>query len=227
MNCILCAENYYKFPDGSLQNNCVDNSTLNSWKANIKENTNIIESSFNIFEESSFFQETTYISETDSTELESTLIIIEENEKSSGNNIFNESITSKDFKSQISNNITAFVNSSFLINGSDFLAVILNSDDLNPEEQLKLGISAIDLGNCTETIKDYYNISENDSLIILNMESKKNKSEKNENDDSFNLGKNIQVEIYDSLGNKLDLSVCKENIKIMKYIGDVEELDIE
>ena len=59
------------------------------------------------------------------------------------------------------------------------------------------------------------------------MESKKNKSEKNENDDSFNLGKNAQVEVYDSLGNKLDLSVCKENIKIMKYIGDVEELDIE
>ena len=227
MNCILCAENYYKFPDGSLPNNCVDNSTLNSWKANIIENTNIIESSFNILEESSFFQETTYISETDSTELESTLIIIEEKEKSYGNNIFNESITSKDFISQISNNITAFVNSSFLINGSDFLAVILNSDDLNPEEQLKLGISAIDLGNCTETIKDYYNISENDSLIILNMESKKNKSEKKENDDSFNLGKNAQIEVYDSLGNKLDLSVCKENIKIMKYIGDVEELDIE
>ena len=59
------------------------------------------------------------------------------------------------------------------------------------------------------------------------MESKKNKSEKNEDDDSFILGKNIQVEIYDSFGNKLDLSVCKENIKIMKYIGDVEELDIE
>ena len=83
MNCILCAENYYKFPDGSYPNNCLDNSTFNSWKANIIQNTNLIESSFNILEESSFFQETTYTSETDSIELESTLIIIEENERSS------------------------------------------------------------------------------------------------------------------------------------------------
>ena len=50
---------------------------------------------------------------------------------------------------------------------------------------------------------------------------------KKRNCDSFNLGKNAQVEVYDSLGNKLDLSVCKENIKIMKYIGDVEELNID
>ena len=28
-------------------------------------------------------------------------------------------------------------------------------------------------------------------------------------------------------GRKLDLSVCKENINIMKYIGDVKELNIQ
>ena len=113
-----------------------------------------------------------------------------------------------DFKNQIANNINAFVNSSVLINGSDFIAVISTSDDLNPEEQLKLCISAIYLGNCTEKIKEHYNISGNDSLIILNVESKKNKNEKNENENSFNLGKSAQIEVYDSLGNKLDLSVC-------------------
>ena len=61
------------------------------------------------------------------------------------------------------------------------------------------------------------------------MESKKNETKNNENnnDNSFNLGKNNQIEIYDSSGNNLDLSVCKENIKIMKYLGDVaEELNI-
>ena len=41
------------------------------------------------------------------------------------------------------------------------------------------------------------------------------------------MGKSAQIEVYDSLGNKLDLSVCKENIKIMKYIGEVKELDLE
>ena len=135
-----------------------------------------------------------------------------------------------EFKSQITSNITAFVNSSTVINGSDFIAVILTSDDMDPKEQLKKGISAIDLGNCTQDIKNYYNISNDESLIILNMESKRNDSKKDElNDDnsnSFDLGKNLQVEVYDMSGRKLDLSVCKEDIKIMKYLGDVEELDI-
>jgi len=33
--------------------------------------------------------------------------------------------------------------------------------------------------------------------------------------------------VYDLSGNKLNLSLCKEDIKLMKYLGDVcEELDI-
>ena len=64
------------------------------------------------------------------------------------------------------------------------------------------------------------------------MESKRNESkkgeEKNDNSNSFDLGKNVQIEVYDMSGRKLDLSVCKEEIKIMKYLGDVaEELNID
>ena len=145
-----------------------------------------------------------------------------------------EQTSSSEFKTQIKNNITAFLNlnSSEVINGSDFIALILTSDDVDPKEQLKKGISAIDLGNCTEVLKEYYNIPKEESLIILNMESKNNETKKNEEnnnneDNSFNLGKNVQVEVYDKSGNKLDLSVCKQDIKIMKYIGNVEELDIQ
>ena len=143
---------------------------------------------------------------------------------------FSQSTTLDDFKTQIMSNISAFVNSSKVINGSNFLAVILSSDNMNPEEQIKNGISAIDLGNCTEVLKEHFNISKEENLIIINMESKKDENKKNEssvNDKSFNLGKNIQLEIYDFSGRKLDLSVCKEDIKVMKYIGDVEELNIE
>ena len=137
-----------------------------------------------------------------------------------------QNTSSSEFKSQISNNITAFVNSSKVYNGSDFIAVILTTDDLDPKEQLKKGISAIDLGNCTQTIKEHYNISDDESLIVLNMESKKNESSKKEDDKSFDLGKNVQIEVYDKSGRKLNLSIC-EDIKVMKYIGDVEELDIQ
>ena len=62
------------------------------------------------------------------------------------------------------------------------------------------------------------------------MESKRNESEKNigNNNNAFEIGKNSQIEIYDKLGNKLELSACKEDVTIMKYIGDLkEELNID
>ena len=125
-----------------------------------------------------------------------------------------------------------FINSSILYNGSDFLAVVLSSDDMEPKEQIKKGISGIDLGNCTEQMKEYYNISKNESLIILNLEIKRNETKINEdkdiNDNSFDVGKSSQIEIYDYSGRKLDLSVCKEDLTILKYIGDLKkELNID
>ena len=144
-------------------------------------------------------------------------------------NTFDQKTSLNEFKSQISDNIFELINSDKVVNGSDFIAVISLSEDIDPKEQIRKGISAVDLGNCPKVLKEYYNISSNESLIILNIESKKSITKENEenNDNSLNIGKNNQVEIYDFSGRKLDLSVCKENIKIMKYIGDVvEELDI-
>ena len=140
----------------------------------------------------------------------------------------NQNTSLYEFKSIINNNITPFVNSSSLINGSDFIAIISTSDDMNPNTQLEKGISAIDLGNYTQDIKNYYNIPKDENLIILNMELKRNKiKDKEINDDkSLDLDKTFQIEIYDKSGRKLNLSVCKENIKVMKYIRDVEELDL-
>ena len=144
---------------------------------------------------------------------------------------FDNEIKASEFKDQISNDITSYVNSSAVINSSDFIAVVMTSDDMSPEAQIKNGISAVDLGNCTQVLKEYYNIPQDEGLIILNMESKKDKNQKNKtennNDNSFNLGKNTLLEVYDSNGRKLNLSVCTEGIKILKYIGDVEELDID
>ena len=139
---------------------------------------------------------------------------------------FEQDTTFDEFKNQIKNNINSYFNSSEIINGTNFLAVFLTSDIIKPEEQLNKGISAIDLGNCTETLKEYYNISNEESLIILNMESKTDKSQNMENNDdrSFNLGKNTQLEIYDYEGNKLNISICK-NTTI--YTSEGRELQNE
>ena len=141
---------------------------------------------------------------------------------------FDKTTKAKEFKNEIKNKIPSYVNSSSIINGSDFLAIVLSSDDITPEKQLKLGISAVDLGNCIQTIKQYYNMSNNESFIIFNMETKRDKNqEKNNSENRYDLGKNTEISIYDFSGKELNLSVCKEDIKIMKYLADVEELDIE
>ena len=44
-------------------------------------------------------------------------------------------------------NITAFLNFSDAIHGSDFIAIVLTSDNMDPKKQLEKGISAVDLGN--------------------------------------------------------------------------------
>ena len=62
------------------------------------------------------------------------------------------------------------------------------------------------------------------------MESKRNESKSNteNNNNAFDIGKSSQIEIYDKSGRKLELSVCKEDVKILKYIGDLkEELNID
>ena len=55
----------------------------------------------------------------------------------------------------------------------------------------------------------------------------KEEENKNNDNDCFNLGKNTHIEVYDYSGRKLNLSTCKEDITVMKYIGDVTELNIE
>ena len=104
------------------------------------------------------------------------------------------------------------------------MAIIISSDDINPEEQIKNGISPVDLGNCIDELKKYYNISDNESLILVNMESKLENS--NSDDKAINLGKNTEIDVYDYSGRKLNISICKEEIKIMKLIDDFTQIDI-
>ena len=136
----------------------------------------------------------------------------------------NQTISMSEFKNLISKNISSFINSSSVIKGKNFKAVILSSDDMNITNQLKNGMSAVDLGDCTEVLKNHYNIPKEENLIILNIESQKNKSN---DDNNFNLGKNVQIEIYDYSGRQLNLSVCKNDIKIIMNLEGITELDID
>ena len=144
------------------------------------------------------------------------------------NNISNnddQEILLDELKNFILKDLSSFVNSSSVINGNNFTALVLSTDDMNIEDQLKNGVSAVDLGNCTEVLKEYYNISKEENLFILNIESNNDKNI--EDNDSYNLGKKIQIEVYDNSGRQLNLSICKEDIKILMNLNNVKEIDIQ
>ena len=113
------------------------------------------------------------------------------------NEIYTHLSSLKEFQSKLTDNIIIFKNSSTLINGTDFIATIISSNNLDPKDQLNMGISAIDLGSCTQILKEINNISENENLTIVNMETKRNTNkndiENNNNENSFDIGKNVQI----------------------------------
>ena len=131
--------------------------------------------------------------------------------------------TINELKHLIRSNIIQYISSCKVFNNSNFTVSIVPSNKIDPEEQIKKGFSAFDLGNCTNVIKDHYNISKDENFIIMNIETKNNENQKNEN----NIGKNTKLEIYDYSGKELNLSICKDDIKIIKYIGDVEKIDLD
>ena len=137
-----------------------------------------------------------------------------------------DSVTPEDFKKMINSNLSSYADSSKIINGSNFKAQILSSSDLDPIEQIKKGISGINFGNCINVLKKKYNIQNEEDLIIVEIETKEDK-EKNKNlnkkVDFVNLGKNVQVSIYDKSGRILDMSYCDEEITIMKLIDDLDD----
>ena len=82
-------------------------------------------------------------------------------------------ITLEEFKNKLRNDIISYINPNKIINGINFLAMILTSENINPKDQIKKGISGIDLGNCINTLKDIYKIPKDENLILVSMELKK------------------------------------------------------
>ena len=133
------------------------------------------------------------------------------------------------FKDIIFSNLSSFIDSSTVINGTNFIAQVIKSEDIDPIEQIKNGISGLDFGDCIDTLKTQYNIPPDEDLIVIEIETKEDKEknkELNYDKDAINLGKNVKVSICDKDGNILDMSYCTNEITVMKYVGDVEEIDI-
>ena len=116
-----------------------------------------------------------------------------------------------------------------VINGSNFKAQIIAASDIDPVEQIKNGISGLDLGDCIDILKAHYEIPDNEDLIVIEIETTEDKEKNqglNHEVDCIDLGKNVKVSICDMDGNILDMSFCDNDITVMKYVGDVDDIDI-
>ena len=138
-----------------------------------------------------------------------------------------EDIEPTEFKDKVKEQINTYVNSSNVIKGNTFLATVLSSNEINHEKLFKKGISSFYLGNCTNVLKEFYDIGNKENLIILNTQIKNEKNDSDNNDGPLNLAKKNQLEVFDKEGKQLDLSVCKENVKFYESLANEGKINLD
>ena len=142
------------------------------------------------------------------------------------NDVIVNKTTPTDLIKTIITDIGSYADKSEVIENEDFKAQIVASNDLDVSTQLKSGISAVDLGEVADILKEKYNIPSDQDIYIVEIETKKKDIDSDEV--GVDIGKNVEFLIYDASGNELDLSCCENyQIQIIKSIEDIEEINFE
>ena len=129
-------------------------------------------------------------------------------------NMFPENMTINDFKDFISKEIELNINSTKIISVNNFKARILSSEDLSLNEFNSSQIFSINNFNeIINKIKVANNLDTNENIIITQIEYGSNLQ---------NAGNNIEILLYDSSGNKLNIPNNIQNkFSVTKYIGNL------
>ena len=119
----------------------------------------------------------------------------------------------------IDDSILSYTSSQLVIKGENYSAQVyeLGDSDSIAKVATEQKLSTIELTECAEYLKKYYNISEQEDLIMI-------KIDKNTTDAVVN---EIEYYIYDFNGKKLDLSLCKGiSITVNSPIIDTSSIDL-
>ena len=76
-------------------------------------------------------------------------------------------LTITNLKSVVSQDLEIFTNPEKIIKANDFQAEILDVNDLDIDRHLESGISSIDFGDCISRLRQKYNMSRSQKLIII------------------------------------------------------------
>ena len=112
------------------------------------------------------------------------------------------------------NILDAYDNNSVIHKDNSTIEII---DTSNPEINNLTNVSRIDLGECEHILKSYYNIPSEESLIIMKIDIKRQRSLTNQ----------VEYSVYSKDGTKLDLKLCeKVDISISIPVNIPEGIDI-
>ena len=123
--------------------------------------------------------------------------------------------TFQEMVSKIEDNIQDIYNSTPIINADNSTIEIIDTERGSVSNQKN--ISSIDLGECEAILKRSYGIPENESLIIMKIDTATKRSITNK----------VEYKVYSKSGVKLDLSLCNEaEISLSVPINVPEDIDI-
>ena len=105
-----------------------------------------------------------------------------------------------------------------IYNGDYFSFEIVN---IKEPYTYKSNLSVINLKDCETALKSYYSIPENEYLFIAKFDIKILKNNK-----TNYLSGQVRFQIFDSKGNKLDISICKENPILIEYALDFNNSNV-
>ena len=109
-------------------------------------------------------------------------------------------------------------NESITIQGNDYTLQIVNTTTT----QIRNDISTISLGKCEDILRKHYNISLNETLLIVKVDITQDDSVTNK----------VEYAVYDLKGNQLDLSLCMSNDITIEIVYPLnpeyfDDIDIE
>ena len=124
------------------------------------------------------------------------------------------------FIESIEKTILSYSSEDGLIIGNNFSMQIyeLNDTKIVNENAKEYGLSEIDMGDCSNYLKEYYNISNDNDLIML-------KIDKNISNSPVN---SVEYYVYDYYGNSIDLNLCSNySITVTKKIINDSYINLE
>lgn len=110
-----------------------------------------------------------------------------------------QQVSEEDIKEYLDKNILDYYEKSYILHTNNFSIIVYNSLERN--EDLFNNLTTFDLSTCEKKLKERYNLTDKDPIIIAQLEKKVRKDPINAT--TFN--------IYSMKGEKLDLSICSND----------------